>query len=174
MRLPVFLLAALLTALTIPTADAQRAPIDPRFGVGFDLIGGFPGQNLVPSGLGVGVRGRVSIPFNADVSFAADAGLAGFVLGGRESATYLFNPQVSAIITLPRGRTAARYLLGGVGGYLPLGTSGAASGGPALHAGLGWAFPLQETSVYVEVNPALVIGGSESTVVLPVRAGIIF
>jgi hypothetical protein len=172
-RLRPVLLAALVVAAAAP-ALAQR--YQPRFGTGFEALLAPPGQEIVPEGLGVGIRGRVSVPVNLDLSVAGDVGFAGFVLGGQDDATYVFNPQLSVILSFSR-RESVRYLLGGVGGFIPLGDGDGfdePSGGPALHLGLGWAFPLNETSLFVEVDPSLVVGSEEATVVLPARVGVIF
>jgi hypothetical protein len=40
--------------------------------------------------------------------------------------------------------------------------------------GIGWVRPLNETTLFYEINPALIIGESKSTVALPFRIGIIF
>jgi hypothetical protein len=168
------LLAGLLTVLFAAPAGAQRYA--PRVGVGFEVMAALPSQDVVPEGLGVGLRTRLSVPVNRDLSVAGDVGLAGFVLGGQDDATYLFNPQLDVILSLP-ARDAVRYLFGGLGGFIPLGDGDGfdePSGGPALHLGIGWAFPLSETSLFVEINPSLIVGPDETTVVLPARAGVIF
>ncbi|HYE96237.1 MAG TPA: hypothetical protein VD962_08510 [Rubricoccaceae bacterium] len=164
--LPLFALAF---ALVVP-ARAQR--VDPRFGVGLDFTLAPPGQDIVPEGLGVGFRARVAVPVNADLSFAGDVGAIGFVLRGQDDAAYALNPQLSAILTLPRARWA-RYLLGGFGGIVPLSDEDV-NGAPTIHAGIGWALPLRDTSLYFEVDPSLVIGETETTVLLPFRTGVIF
>ena len=82
-------------------------------------------------------------------------------------------PEATLILTLPRRGEGVRYLLGGIAGYIPL-TDGLEPGGPALVAGAGWAFPLRETSFYVELAPALVVGRSAATVAIPLRLGVIF
>lgn len=158
--------------LIAQVADAQRAV---RIGVGFDALFGLPSQEVVPEGFGIGIRGRAAVPVNADLSFAGGLGLAGFILGGEDEASYVVNPQVSAIVTLP-GSGSARYIIGGFGGFIPLSNDefGDPNGGWAIHGGIGWAIPLRETSLYVEVNPSLVIGSDETTVVIPARIGVIF
>lgn len=167
------LLTAALALAALPSA-AQPArsygSTPPRIGVGFDLVATPPGQSLLPSGVALGIRGRAALPVNADVSVAGDLGLAAQLFRGRDEATYVFNPQVGAIATIGRGQTA-RYVMGGFGGFLPLDGSG---GGPTVHVGYGWAVPMSETSFYLEVNPSLLVGQRETTVVLPVRAGLIF
>lgn len=164
--------ACLLLALLF-AVPASAQSLAPRFGAGFDALLSVASGDVLDSGLGLGVRGRASFPINADFSVALGAGFAGFILGGRDDATYLFNPQVSGIVTIPRTEHWARYLIGGLGGYFPLGSS-TAEGGPALHFGLGWARPLNESSLYVEVNPSLVIGESRTALVAATRVGVIF
>ena len=168
MRFPRFALLLLAVLLASPPpASAQGAT--PRFGVGFDLVGALPGQDLVPDGLGLGLRGRVALPVNADLSVAGSLGISANVFEGRAETDYVLNPQASLIVTLP-GRSSARYVLGGFGGFLPF--DGA--GGPSLHAGAGWAVPLNETSIYFELNPSLVVGAEETGVVVAARTGVIF
>lgn len=167
-----FLAALLLPFAATPPASAQAAEFQPRFGGGFDGVLTLGGGDVVQNGIGLGVRGRTSFPVNADFSLAVDAGFAGFILGGRTDASYLFNPQVSGILTFP-GIAQAQYLIGGMGWYAPIGSPGA-TGGPALHGGLGWVRPLNETSLYFELNPALIIGENRSALVIPARVGVIF
>ncbi|MEP0548034.1 MAG: hypothetical protein ABJF88_13955 [Rhodothermales bacterium] len=163
----------LLACLFASSATAQRGGLNPRFGAGFDALLSLASGDVLDDGFGLGVRGRASFPINADFSVAVGAGFAGFLLGGRDDANYLFNPQVSGIVTLPRSPQWARYLIGGFGGYFPLGDSNA-EGGPALHLGLGWVRPLNESSLYVEIDPALVIGESRTALIVPARVGVIF
>jgi hypothetical protein len=163
---------ALLLVLTALPSLAQRAShsnaaIPPRFGMGFNAL------LSSEDGLGLGIQGRASAPFNRDLSFALDLGLTGFILQGRDDASYVFSPQGSVIVTFP-GTTKAPYFLGGVGGYIPLSNEDRSTGGPTLHFGLGYVQTLSETSVYYEVNPALIIGETEVNLVLPLRVGIIF
>jgi hypothetical protein len=161
-------------ALAASPAVAQRRPaFAPRFGVGFEAVVVPDGNGILQSGLGVGLHGRVALPLNADLSAGVGMGVDGFVLNGSAEATYLATPEATLILTLPRRGGGVRYLLGGVAGYLPL-TEGIEPGGPALVAGAGWAFPLRETSFYVELAPALVIGRSTSTIAVPLRLGVIF
>lgn len=164
MRLAVLALALLTTA-----AHAQgTAP--PRFGASFDLAIPVLGQDLIPDGPSIGVRGRAALPLNADVSVAGSLGIGAHLFEGRDQARYVLNPQASIIVTLP-GEGTARYILGGFGGFVPFDSG---SGGPTLHLGYGWAFPLNETSFFVEGNPSLLIGQDKTDVVLAARAGIIF
>lgn len=150
------------------TAPAQAQ--DPRFGIGFNAL------LSTADGLGLGFRGRASAPVNADLSLAVDLGFSGFVLEGRRNATYVFDPQVSAIITLPERRNQLPYLLFGLGAYVPIGEDddGRRRSGPTLHGGMGWVQMLRETSLYYEINPGLVIAEERVDLAIPFRVGIIF
>ncbi len=162
-RLPVLVLV--LAAVFPSTARAQE--LTPRFGIGFNTL------LSSEDGLGFGFRGRASAPVNADLSFAIDVGAVGFILEGRDDATYIFDPQISAIVTLP-GVSSAPYLLGGIGGYIPLSDKANTDSGPTLHLGIGWVRPLNETTLFYEVNPALIIGEKDVQVAIPFRIGLIF
>ncbi|MEX0601051.1 MAG: hypothetical protein WD021_05105 [Rhodothermales bacterium] len=159
--LRVLLLVAVAAACVRP-ASAQ--PANSRVGLGFNTMAS------TADGLGVGLRGRLSIPINADISAAADFGITGFVLGGRQNADYILDPQISAIVTLPPSRNRVGYVLFGLGGYIPV---GGGEGGPTLHVGLGRAHALQESSFYYEIDPALVIGREGVDLAVPLRFGII-
>jgi hypothetical protein len=166
-------LVTLLAALAAPASAQRRSSFTPRFGVGFEAMVVPVGNSILQDGLGLGIHGRIALPLNADLSAGVGMGLDGFVLSGSEEASYLATPEATLILTLPRRGEGVRYLLGGIAGYIPL-TDGLEPGGPALVAGAGWAFPLRETSFYVELAPALVVGRSAATVAIPLRLGVIF
>lgn len=157
-----FLVATFLLA----DAGVAQTP-EPRYGLGFNT--------MVSSadGFGVGLRGRVSFPVNADFSAAADLGFTGYVLGGRDNAAYILDPQLSAIVMLPAVDERATYVLFGIGAYVPVGGDSDASG-PTIHAGIGRAHLLQESSFFYEINPGLIIGEDNVDVAVPLRVGIIF
>ncbi len=164
-------LAAVLLAVLLATAAPARAQASPpRLGFGFDAVGAFPGQSLLPEGLALGIRGRAALPVNADLSVAADLGLLANLFSGSSGARYMLNPQTSVIVTLPGGRNL-RYLLGGFGGFIPLEGGG---GGPTLHLGVGTAIPLRDTSLYAELDPSLLVGKDATTVAIAARVGVIF
>lgn len=143
--------------------------VDPRFGVGANAL------LSTADGLGIGVRGRASAPINADLSLAADLGLTAFILGGRRNADYIFDPQVSLIVSLPPSGDQLTYLLFGMGGYIPVGDDDSdTASGPTIHGGFGWVRSLQESSLFYEINPALVIREEGIDLAIPFRIGVIF
>ena len=159
-----------LLCLTSAASAQSRGSSPPRIGVGFDTVTALWSQDVVPSWPSLGVRGRVALPVNADISVAASLGIGAHVFGGSDDTSYVLNPQTSLIVTLPsEGR--ARYVLGGFGGFLPFSDGG---GGASIHAGAGLAFPLSEASLFVEANPSLIIGQDAVVPVLAARAGVIF
>ncbi len=163
------LLSLLGALLLVSTADAQEKP-PPRFGFGFN------GMLSTVDGFGLGFRGRIAAPINTDLSAALDLGLTGFILGGRDDATYVFDPQVSMIITLPFRGNQAPYLMGGVGAYLAFEDSDNdenADGGPTIHLGIGRVQQLNATTIFYEINPALIVGETAVDLVLPFRIGVI-
>ncbi|HET6568846.1 MAG TPA: hypothetical protein VFG50_12840 [Rhodothermales bacterium] len=162
-------LAAILF-LTFLSPTHVLAQAMPRFGLGFNVLGS------TADGLGIGLTGRASAPLNADLSLGLDLGATGFVLGGRRDATWVFEPQASAIITLPPRGNRAMYYLAGLGAYLPLTSDpdADAKAGPTIHAGVGWVQTLRETTVFYEIDPALVIAENKVDLAFPFRVGIIF
>lgn len=164
------LLLLLALAAAAPSRAQEVGSVPPRFGVGLDVSTAVLSQNLIPDGAALGLRARAALPVNADISVAASLGVASHLFDGRDDSAIVLNPQTSVIVTLP-GEGTARYVLGGVGGFIPLDEGG---GGPALHVGYGVAIPLYETALFLEVNPSLIIGENETTPVLAVRGGVIF
>lgn len=151
-------------------ALAQSAT-PPRYGVGFDFAFPVLGDQLLPDGLSIGLRGRGALPINADLSVAASLGVGAHLFADREPTRYVLNPQAALIVMLPGEGSATRYVLGGFGGFVPL--SGG-QGGPTIHGGYGVAFPLRQTSLFIEGNPSIVLGEEDTGVVLAARAGVIF
>ena len=168
LRTAVRCLSVLAVCLVLLATDARSQMVQPRYGLGFN--------SMLSSidGVGVGLRGRISVPVNADLSIGGDLGFTGFVFGGRRDATWVFDPQLSAIITLaPQGRSAS-YILAGVGVYAPVSNQDESESGPTIHLGVGRVQILRETTIFYEINPALIIGLDAVNLSLPVRAGIIF
>ena len=164
-RISVALVACICLFFASNTASAQLQHV--RIGLGFQTL------LTTDDGLGFGFRGRLSAPVNSDLSFAFDLGASGFILDGRDNATYIFDPQVSAIISFPGSTDRAAYILAGVGGYIPFKQNDRRNGGPTLHLGVGWVRPLRETTLFYEINPALIIKRDAISVAFPFRIGII-
>lgn len=159
-------LLTLLALLSIcsPLAHAQMS--SPRFGVGFNTL------LSSEDGFGLGFRGRMSSAVNADLSLAFDLGVTGFILNGRDDASYVFDPQASLIVTMP-GVDRASYLMGGLGAFISTADKSDALEGPSIHVGIGWVRALRESVLFYEVNPALIIGKKSVGVGIPFRIGII-
>ncbi len=170
-RLPLLVLVTFLVAgsMLSATPEAAAQELRPRFGLGANAT-----LATTDGVLGLGLRGRISAPVNPDLSFAIDLGFTGFVLRGRDDATYVFDPQVSAIVTLDARGNRSPYIIGGIGAYVPFEEGADDDGGPTLHGGFGWVQTLQSTTLFYEVDPALIIGKSSVDLVLPFRIGIIF
>lgn len=156
-----------LVLLALGASDARAQLENSRFGIGFNTL------LSADNGFGMGFRGRLSTPINADLSFALDAGLTGFILGGRDDATWVLDPQASLIVTLP-GVEKAPYLLMGIGGYFDPSDSNDTLTGPTLHVGVGWVKPLRESVLFYELDPALIIGETKVSPAIPFRIGVIF
>lgn len=149
---------------------AQGQDLNPRFGLGFNT------SISTEDGIGIGMRLRGSAPVNRDLSFAIDLGLTGFIFEGRDEATYLVDPQISAIVSVPDTRPdRLTYFMGGFGAYLPFDADGESrDAAPTLHFGVGRVHSLTETSLYYEINPGLIIGEERVGLLLPIRGGVIF
>ncbi len=143
---------------------AQMSPA--RFGVGFNTL------LSSEDGLGLGFRGRMSSAINADLSVALDLGVTGFILNGRDDASYVIDPQASLIVTMP-GVDRASYLMGGLGAFINTSDKSNALEGPSIHVGIGWVRALSESVLFYEINPALIIGKESVGVAIPFRIGII-
>jgi hypothetical protein len=165
---PLVLIAFLCVMGTAPSAHGQD--LNPRFGLGFNT------SISTEDGIGIGMRLRGSAPVNRDLSFAIDLGLTGFIFEGRDEATYLVDPQISAIVSVPDTRPdRLTYFMGGFGAYLPFSENRSnRDAAPTLHFGIGRVHSLTETSIFYEVNPGLIIGQERVGLLLPIRAGVIF
>lgn len=154
--------------LLLVNRDAAQAQQQPRFGIGIQLM-----ATTVDNNMGPGVRLRTSAPLNQDISFGLDAGFTGYILSGRDDAAYAFDPQASLIVTIPGTGRERVYVLGGGGAYVPFGQT-TANSGPTVHAGVGKVWLLNESSFFVEFDPALFVGKETTNVIFPLRVGIIF
>lgn len=169
-RLPLLLSLLLACWMSQPHQSALAQELDTRFGLA-------PNLHLSSSdGMGIGLRGRVSAPLTTEFSAAFDLGLSGFIFGGRDQATYVFDPQISGIVTMPGDDERAMYVMAGFGAYVPFGrgVDDDPLRGPLIQMGVGWVHALAETSLFYEVNPGLIIGEDRVGLSLPIRGGIIF
>lgn len=165
---PTLFLAAF--ALVMGTFGPAQAQTEPRYGVGLQMMG-----TTVDDNIGPGLRFRSSVPLNQDISLGIGAGLTGYIFQGRDDAAYAFDPQASLVVTLPGPGTQRLYVLGGGGAYVPFGNLDSnVNGGPTLHFGVGKVWLLNESSFFLEFDPALFIGEEETNVILPLRVGVIF
>ncbi len=168
MRLCTVVALAIGLALFAAVPTQTHAQQQPRYGIGVQMMG-----TTVDDNIGPGLRFRSSVPLTQDVSLGIGAGLTGYIFEGRNNASYAFDPQASLIVTLPGSGPERAYALGGGGAYVPFGETDAPSG-PTFHAGLGKVWLLNQSSVFLEFDPALFIGKETTSVILPIRVGIIF
>lgn len=165
-RLTCFLLVLGLTVGLLGSAHAQQSS---RTGLGAQVL-----VSTAENNVGPGFNFRVSTPINSDVSLAVGSGLTGFIFRGRDDAAFALDPQVSAIVSFSTTTVGSQntYVLGGAGAYVPFGATTAQSG-PTFHLGIGRAWLLQESSLFAEFNPGFLVGRQRTTLVLPIRVGII-
>ena len=164
-RLSFLLLAAGLMLSLAGPAEAQER--DSRFGLGLQTL-----WSTASGDIGPGFHFRASTPLNPDVSLAVGSGFTGFIFRGRDDSAFALDPQVSTIVSFSTKANQTTYALGGIGAYVPFGDTNTESG-PTFNLGLGRAWLLQESSLFVEFNPGFLIGEESTTLVLPVRVGII-
>lgn len=144
-------------------AEAQES----RVGIGAQVLGSTADNNVGP-----GLRVRVSLPLNQDVSVGLGSGITGYIFRGRDDAAFALDPQLSAIVTFASTPNESTYVLGGTGAYVPFGDTSTDSG-PTFHLGVGRAWLLEESSVFFEFNPGFLVGKERTTLVLPLRVGVI-
>lgn len=164
-RLSCLLLAAGLLLSLAGSVQAQEN--ESRFGLGLQVL-----TSTASGDVGPGFQFRASTPLNPDVSLAVGSGLTGFIFRGRDDSAFALDPQVSAIVSFSTEANQTSYVLGGIGAYVPFGDTNTDSG-PTFNLGLGRAWLLQESSLFVEFNPGFLVGEESTTLVLPIRIGVI-
>ncbi|HEY5565287.1 MAG TPA: hypothetical protein VIL33_06825 [Rhodothermia bacterium] len=165
------MLCAVLVGAAGGSWNVEAQDLGPRFGLGVGLVANPTDDDLANDDVGLAVRGRISKPLNSDVSLAGTVGFYAFVFNGTDTADYILNPEVSAIVTL-NGQNRFPYLLVGAGGLFP--TDGDEEARFEAHAGYGLVWPLTSASVFLEVTPTLAFQPSGTTFVIPVAVGMIF
>jgi hypothetical protein len=150
-----------------PALPAQAQDDQSRFGLGLQLLGSTAGDNVGP-----GLHFRASTPLNSDVSLAVGSGLTGFIFRGRDDSAFALDPQVSAIVSFSTANAQSTYVLGGAGAYVPFGDTDTDSG-PTFNVGLGRAWLLQDSSLFFEFTPGVLVGAETTTLVVPLRVGVI-
>lgn len=148
-------------------APVQAQNNQSRFGLGVHALGSTASGNVGP-----GFHFRASTALNPDVSLAVGSGLTGFIFRGRDDAAFALDPQVSAIVSFSTASTETTYVLGGVGAYVPFGNTRTESG-PTFSLGIGRAWLLKESSLYLEFSPGFLVGEKTTTLVVPIRLGVI-
>jgi hypothetical protein len=159
-----FIGVALLLSLSAPTHAQTNSS---RFGLGLQLLGSTAGDNVGP-----GVHFRASTALNPDVSLALGSGLTGFIFRGRDDSAFALDPQLSAIVSFSTANAQSTYVIGGVGAYVPFGDTSTESG-PTFNVGVGRAWLLQESSLFFEFKPGVLVGAETTTLVVPLRIGVI-
>lgn len=162
----VLLIAVLLSVVV--SARPAEAQTNTRFGAGFQMM-----ASTIEDNVGPGVRLRISAPINRDLSIAVGSGFTGYVFAGQDDANYAIDPMLSLIVTLPVAGRRGTYFLGGIGAYVPLGEFSSETA-PFFHFGFGRVWLLQDTSIFFEFAPALVVGEESAEGLFPVRVGVIF
>ncbi|MEM6335682.1 MAG: hypothetical protein AAF752_03895 [Bacteroidota bacterium] len=164
--LPV-LLSLFVALACAETSTAQSRPV--RVGVGLDGVVNVFDEQVSDKTLALGIRGRFSWGYNEQLSFVLGAGLAGFFLDGTNNADYLLNPQASVVIKLAESDRNP-YIITGLGAYY---ATEDWQQNFALHFGYGWVYPMSNSAAYFEIDPALIIRAEDTSVIVPVRVGII-
>lgn len=162
-------LIAFVVAAGAAGPSASWAQPGPRFGVGAQLTG-----STIEENVGLGLRFRVSAPVNRDLSFAVGSSFIGYVFEGQDEASYAIDPQASIIVTLPVMGDRSTYFLGGLGVYVPFDDEVDRDSAPTFHFGVGKVWLLQDSSLFLEFDPAIAIGEDRTELLLPLRVGVIF
>ncbi|MFB6231891.1 MAG: hypothetical protein ABEL04_12130 [Salinibacter sp.] len=157
----------LLLGITMGLIGTAQAQNPSRIGIGVQMLGSTAGDNVGP-----GLRFRASTAVTQDVSLAVGSGITGFIFQGRDNAAFALDPQASVIVSLPATNNRTTYVFGGGGAYVPFGNTSTRSG-PTFHLGIGQARLLRESSLFFEFNPGFLVGKETTTLVLPLRVGII-
>lgn len=126
-------------------------------------------EKSVAPGLHVGAHAQVAGRY----SIVAGAGISSYILEGRRSGTHTFAPKLSFKITRPSQSTGANTLSVGGGYHFLFGQQDVGTA-PTAHLGMGRLWALRETTIFVDLRPTAVFRDETISVLLPLRAGVVF
>lgn len=106
-------------------------------------------------------------------SLVVGMGGAAYVLEGRRSGTYTFDPTLTLQITRPSRSLGANTFSVGGGYHYSSGNQGI-GWAPSVHLGIGRLWTLRESTLFVDLRPTAVIRGEGLSMRLPLRAGVVF
>jgi len=120
-----------------------------------------------------GVHLDAKMHVGGQYSIIAGTGVATYVLEGRRSGTYTFDPTLTLHVTRPsRSLGANTFSLGG--GYHYSSGNRGIGWAPSAHLGIGRLWTLRESTLFVDLRPTVVIRKEGSSMRLPLRAGVVF
>lgn len=123
--------------------------------------------------LGPGVHLDAQLPIAGGVSIVGRGAFSAFLLNGWKNGTYTFDPELALKVALPSRSKGATTIFGGGGYHAPFGEEARGSG-PTVHLGMGRVWALRESTLFVELAPTLVIREAETSLLMPLRAGVVF
>lgn len=136
--------------------------------VGLQLKGSSPQKSVAP-----GLHLDAQLPIAGGVALSAGGGFSAYLLKGRTKGTYTFHPEMALRVTLPSRSKGATTIFGGGGYHLPFGEDPTGAD-PTAHLGVGRIWALRESVLFVDLTPTLLIREESVSVLLPLRAGIVF
>lgn len=159
-------LGCVLALLVFTTGIAQGQALRGR--VGLQMKGSSPQESVAP-----GLHLDAQLPVGGGVALSAGGGFSAYLLKGRTKGTYTFHPEGALRITLPSRSKGATTIFGGGGYHLPFGENPEGAD-PTAHLGVGRIWALRESVLFVDLAPTLLIREETVSVVMPLRAGIVF
>lgn len=106
-------------------------------------------------------------------SIIAGTGFAAYVLEGRRSGTYTFDPTLTLQITRPSRSLVANTFFVGGGAHYSFGDRGI-GWAPSAHLGVGRLWALRESTLFVDLRPTVIIREQGVSLRMPLRAGVVF
>lgn len=142
--------------------------------------GGFRGRvglqvegSTIEESLAPGIHLEAKMQVAGRYSIIVGTGGAAYVLEGRRSGTYTFDPTLTLQITRPsRSLGANTFSLGG--GYHYSSGNRGVGWTPSVHLGVGRIWTLRESTLFVDLRPAVLIREQSLSMRLPLRAGVVF